>query len=64
MIRRLWLVTWLLAGLAGGVAEATAQAAVGQPAPSLEGGPWINSGSLTPAALRGRVVFIEFWTYG
>jgi thiol-disulfide isomerase/thioredoxin len=24
---------------------------------------WINSGPLTPAALRGKVVLIDFWTY-
>jgi hypothetical protein len=36
----------------------------GQPAPEITGGPWINSPALTAAALRGRVVFVEFWTYG
>ena len=30
----------------------------------LGGGPWINSPPLTSAALRGRVLLIEFWTYG
>lgn len=34
------------------------------PAPAISGGPWINSASLTSEALRGRVVFVEFWTYG
>lgn len=33
-------------------------------APAIAGGPWINSEPLAPAALRGRVVFVEFWTYG
>ena len=33
-------------------------------APSIAGGPWINSPPLTIDALRGRVVFVEFWTYG
>ena len=33
-------------------------------APEIVGGPWINSQPLAPAALRGRVVFVEFWTYG
>ncbi len=37
---------------------------VGQPAPDVAGGPWLNSASLTIAALRGRVVLVEFWTYG
>jgi len=35
-----------------------------QPAPAIAGGPWINSEPLTLEKLRGRVVFIEFWTYG
>jgi hypothetical protein len=37
---------------------------VGQPAPEITGGPWINSEPLSLAALRGRVVLVEFWTYG
>jgi hypothetical protein len=36
----------------------------GQPAPEVTGGPWINGPPLAPAALRGRVVLVEFWTYG
>jgi hypothetical protein len=36
----------------------------GTPAPDIAGGPWINSGPLTMAGLRGRVVAVEFWTYG
>jgi hypothetical protein len=39
-------------------------ARVGQPAPELTGGPWINSPPLSLGTLRGRVVFVEFWTYG
>ena len=37
---------------------------IGQPAPEITGGPWINSPPLSMEKLRGRVVFIEFWTYG
>ena len=37
---------------------------VGQPAPEIAGGPWINSEPLSMEKLRGRVVFVEFWTYG
>ncbi len=34
-------------------------------APSLvEGTPWINSEPLTLKALRGRVVLVDFWTFG
>jgi hypothetical protein len=39
-------------------------ARVGQAAPEITGGPWLNSEPLSLAALRGRVVFVEFWTYG
>jgi hypothetical protein len=39
-------------------------ARVGQPAPEITGGPWINSEPLSLAGLRGRVVFVDFWTYG
>ena len=61
----------LLAGLAlvvGTIAfEVGAQGrgpALDRPAPEIVGGPWINSQPLAPAALRGRVVYVEFWTYG
>ncbi|HZB43814.1 MAG TPA: peptide-methionine (R)-S-oxide reductase MsrB, partial [Pyrinomonadaceae bacterium] len=33
-------------------------------APPLAAGEWINSKPLTLEALRGRVVLVEFWTYG
>jgi hypothetical protein len=35
-----------------------------KPAPDIGGAPWINSKPLTSADLRGRVVLVEFWTYG
>ena len=38
--------------------------ALDRPAPEIVGGPWINSQPLSPVALRGRVVYVEFWTYG
>jgi hypothetical protein len=45
-------------------AAAGRQVRVGQPAPEITGGPWINSEPLSLAGLRGRVVLVEFWTYG
>ena len=36
----------------------------GSTAPEVTGGPWVNSAPLTLAGLRGRVVLVEFWTYG
>jgi hypothetical protein len=44
--------------------EARRGTGVGQPAPDITGGPWINSEPLSIPALRGRVVLVEFWTYG
>jgi hypothetical protein len=51
--------------LAAEAAPGRAQALrVGQPAPEITGSPWINSAPLTLQGLRGRVVLVEFWTYG
>ena len=38
--------------------------ATGREAPELASGAWINSAPLTMSALRGRVVLVEFWTFG
>jgi len=37
---------------------------LGQMAPDIAGEPWINSPPLTINGLRGKVVLVEFWTYG
>ncbi len=34
------------------------------PAPQIQGAVWINGEPTSLAALRGRVVLVEFWTYG
>jgi hypothetical protein len=61
----LWLGLLLgLGGLAGPAAAAGRLVAPGQAAPEITGGPWINSEPLSLAGLRGRVVLVEFWTYG
>jgi hypothetical protein len=58
--RRGFLLLALLAPLA--LAQ---PARTGAPAPEITGGgSWINSAPLTLAGLRGRVVAVEFWTYG
>jgi hypothetical protein len=44
--------------------NAHAQPRVGDPAPEVAGQRWINSQPLTINGLRGRVVLVEFWTYG
>jgi len=48
-----------VAGFAGAQALRT-----GAPAPDVAGSHWINSAPLTIEGLRGRVVAVEFWTFG
>ena len=64
MSMRVWLGL-ALAVLTAAAPPAGAQVpAAGAEAPDVAGGPWINSAPLTLPALRGRVVLVEFWTYG
>ena len=59
------LVLAALSWWGGGAPGAAGRAVrVGQAAPEITGGPWINSEPLSLAGLRGRVVLVEFWTYG
>ncbi len=37
---------------------------VHMPAPNLQSEQWLNSAPKTMAALRGKVVLVEFWTFG
>jgi hypothetical protein len=63
--RRLGMALLLAAALVGGTEPAAAAGLrVGEPAPEITGDRWINSEPLTLAGLRGRVVVVEFWTYG
>lgn len=63
--RRTVVVLLLGAAAAVGVATAAAQVlSLGSTAPEVAGERWINSGPLTMPGLRGRVVLVEFWTYG
>lgn len=55
----------LAAAIALGAASASGQALrLGAPAPEVTGDRWINGGPLTMRGLRGRVVLVEFWTFG
>jgi len=36
----------------------------GTPSPEVAGERWINSAPLTTPGLRGKVVLVEFWTFG
>lgn len=43
----------------------SASAGVGDPAPEFVGlENWLNSDTLTLSALRGKVVLVDFWTFG
>jgi hypothetical protein len=55
-----------VAGVLGSERRAGAQSGprIGQAAAEITGGPWINSEPLSMQRLRGRVVYVEFWTYG
>lgn len=44
--------------------DAFISAAKAKTAPSLIEGKWLNSDAMTLEGLRGRVVFVEFWTFG
>ena len=50
--------------LALAASTAAAQLAPGQRAPDIAAGRWINSAPLSMDTLRGRVVLVEFWTFG
>jgi hypothetical protein len=52
-------MSWLLFGSAAGQASR-----LGAPAPDVAGERWINSEPLTTPGLRGRVLLVEFWTFG
>jgi hypothetical protein len=60
LVGLLWVSA--LAGPAAPTADAAAR--VGRPAPAITGGPWLNSPPLSMTGLRGRVVLVEFWTFG
>jgi len=48
----------------GATAAAGQALRLGHQAPDIAGQPWINTDPLTMQGLRGRVVLVEFWTYG
>ncbi len=65
MIRRRARLTLAVTLLTlAGAAGTAAQPAPGTAAPEITAGKWINSAPLTIDALRGRVVAVEFWTFG
>jgi len=59
-----WLVVLLAAfAVLIGSTDATARL-VGKPAPEISNNTWIHSEPLRLKDLKGKVVLLEFWTYG
>ena len=60
----MWLGMALLSlALVAGMAAADVVPS-GKLAPEIASGAWINSEPLSMQKLRGRVVLIDFWTFG
>ncbi len=60
---RLQIIFFIILGL--NLAPPTAEASlIGKPAPEINNEEWINSPALKMADLRGKVVLLQFWTYG
>jgi hypothetical protein len=59
-----WLGVTLVTGLLVASLASAEVVPPGKLAPELAGGAWINSEPLSMQKLRGRVVLIDFWTYG
>jgi hypothetical protein len=66
MVRSLafWLAISLVVAAYIWWPRAGAAITLGKNAPDVAGENWINSKPLTTADLKGRVVLVEFWTYG
>lgn len=54
----------ILALVAGRLLFAMPPALVTQPAADFQGVQWLNSSPLTLQQMKGKVVMVEFWTYG
>lgn len=63
-MKRVVAAALLVLGVLGAGPGAGQALRLGQAAPEIAGQPWINGGPLTLEGLRGRVVLVEFWTYG
>lgn len=50
--------------LAGLVSIESADAMVGRPAPDIVNEVWLNGAPIRMADLKGKVVMVEFWTFG
>ncbi|MFQ5989552.1 MAG: hypothetical protein ACE5K9_06530 [Candidatus Methylomirabilales bacterium] len=58
-----WVLLTLVGMLVILIPEAKA-GLIGKPAPEISNRVWVNSPPLRLADLRGKVILLEFWTYG
>jgi thiol-disulfide isomerase/thioredoxin len=64
MLRKsLWLVSGILITMLL-FGRAMPEILAATPAPDIKGAPWFNSEPLSLEQLKGKVVLVEFWTYG
>ena len=61
---RLPRILLIFVGMQGILSSQAGGGMVGQAAPELADMVWINSSPLQIADQRGRVILLEFWTYG
>jgi thiol-disulfide isomerase/thioredoxin len=59
-----WTGIGIIVLLAVWVSLQPAEAMIGKPAPEIANATWLNSGPLRMADLQGKVVMVEFWTFG
>ncbi|MDH4088400.1 MAG: redoxin domain-containing protein [Nitrospira sp.] len=59
-----WLGIVVVVLLVGWLTLRPADAMIGKPAPDITNPTWLNSAPLRMADLRGKVVMVEFWTFG
>ena len=57
-------ITAILVLATTGLLFATPPGLTPQVAPDISGNPWLNSAPLTVDKLKGKVVLVEFWTFG
>jgi thiol-disulfide isomerase/thioredoxin len=58
------LLRTVAVGLFAVAVLSSAEARVGVPAPEISEQSWLNSGPMQISELKGKVVLVEFWTFG
>ncbi len=59
-----WLGILVMVVVVGWFSLQSADAMLGKPAPEITNATWLNSAPLRMAELKGKVVMVEFWTFG